>query len=279
MAMIDFPANPSPGDTHMQFGLIWRFDGGAWRSDMDFAEFATAAQGLLAETALQPGAQIPWTDVTGKPATFPPSAHTHMVAQITDFPSLANVATSGQYADLSGLPSLFDGAYASLSGIPATFPPSAHTHGNITLTAGAGLTGGGTLGTNREVAADIATAADLRAGAASKLVDAAGVYAANAPVVSSGSGAFSLNLGAGRVFQRTLTGNSTLANPSNQVAGQGGVIFVIPNANGRTLSYGSDWKHIGGSAPGINTGANRVNVFSYHVRSPGNISLSYLGSE
>ena len=278
MATIDFPENPSQGDTHTQFGLIWQFDGGAWRSDMDLDQFATAAQGLLANTALQPGAQIPWTDVTAKPATFPPSAHTHTVSQITDFPSLATVATSGQYADLFGLPSLFDGAYASLSGIPSTFPPDAHMHSNITLTAGAGLTGGGNLGANRSLAADIATAANLRSGAANKLVDADVVYSANAPVVSSGSGTFTIDLNSGRVFQRTLTGNSTLGNPTNQVPGQSGVIYIIPNANGRTLSYGTAWKPIG-NVPSINTDANKVNVFSYYVRSSGNISLSYLGAE
>ena len=42
---------------------------------------------------------------------------------------LATVATTGAYADLSGLPSLFDGAWASLSGVPSTFPPDAHGHG------------------------------------------------------------------------------------------------------------------------------------------------------
>jgi hypothetical protein len=41
---------------------------------------------------------------------------------------LAAVATSGQYADLLGLPSLFDGSWASLTGKPLTFTPSAHTH-------------------------------------------------------------------------------------------------------------------------------------------------------
>jgi hypothetical protein len=60
-------------------------------------DFATAAQGALAATAVQPG-------------------------------SLATVATSGAYGDLSGLPSLFSGAYGDLSGIPATFAPSSHTH-------------------------------------------------------------------------------------------------------------------------------------------------------
>lgn len=46
-----------------------------------------------AETALQPGAQIPWTDVTGKPATFPPEAHGHTVADISDFPALGSAAS------------------------------------------------------------------------------------------------------------------------------------------------------------------------------------------
>jgi hypothetical protein len=70
---------------------------------------ATAAQGALASTALQPGAQIPWTDVTGKP-------------------SFATVATTGAYGDLTGLPSLFSGSWNDLTDKPATFAPSAHTH-------------------------------------------------------------------------------------------------------------------------------------------------------
>lgn len=41
---------------------------------------------------------------------------------------LATVATSGAYADLSGLPSLFDGTWSSLTGKPSTFAPAAHTH-------------------------------------------------------------------------------------------------------------------------------------------------------
>lgn len=49
-----------------------------------------------------------WADITGKPSSYPPSAHTHTVSQITDFPS--------------------------------TMPPSSHTHGNIQ--------NGGTLQTN-----------------------------------------------------------------------------------------------------------------------------------
>ena len=61
---------------------------------------------------------VPWTGVTGKPNDYPPSSHTHTKSQITDFPTLATVATSGSYNDLSN--------------IPASFTPSSHTHGNVT---------------------------------------------------------------------------------------------------------------------------------------------------
>jgi hypothetical protein len=67
------------------------------------SDFATAAQGALAASALQPGASIPWTDISGKPSTFAPSAHTHPASDVT---GLATVATSGAYADLTGLPTL-----------------------------------------------------------------------------------------------------------------------------------------------------------------------------
>lgn len=61
---------------------------------------------------------VPWTGVTGKPNDYPPSSHTHTKSQITDFPTLATVATSGEYSDLNN--------------IPASFTPSSHSHGNIT---------------------------------------------------------------------------------------------------------------------------------------------------
>ena len=69
---------------------------------------------------------VPWSGVTGKPNDYPPSSHTHTKSQITDFPTLATVATSGSYNDLSN--------------IPATFTPSSHTHGNITNDGKVGTT-------------------------------------------------------------------------------------------------------------------------------------------
>lgn len=73
----------------------------------------------------------PWESITGKPAEYPPAAHTQAISTITGLQSaldqkastltLATVATSGQYSDLSGLPALFSGNYADLIGTPVLF--------------------------------------------------------------------------------------------------------------------------------------------------------------
>ena len=45
-------------------------------------------------------------DIEDKPKTFTPSSHTHTKSDITDFPTLATVATSGSYNDLSNKPDI-----------------------------------------------------------------------------------------------------------------------------------------------------------------------------
>jgi hypothetical protein len=175
--------------------------------------------------------------------------------------------------------SLTSGSGISITGTYPNFLITSTVPSGVTsVSTGAGLTGG-TITATGTISADIATTANLRAGTVNKIVDASGIYAANAPVTSSGSGSFALDFNTGRVFQRTLTGASTMANPTNQVAGQGGIIYILQDSSGgRNITYGANWKFIGGSSA-INTTANSVNVFSYYVRSVGNISLSYLGSE
>ena len=68
-------------------------------------------------------------------------------------------------------------------------------------------------------------------------------------------------------FSVTLGGNRTLANPTNIVAGQSGVIFVLQDATGsRTLSYGSYWDFPGGNPPTLTTTASAVDLIAYVVR-------------
>jgi hypothetical protein len=69
-------------------------------------------------------------------------------------------------------------------------------------------------------------------------------------------------------FSVTLGGNRTLANPTNQTAGQSGAIVVTQDGTGsRTLAYGSNWKFAGGTAPTLTTTANAVDILAYYVES------------
>ncbi len=74
-------------------------------------------------------------------------------------------------------------------------------------------------------------------------------------------------------FSVTLGGNRTLANPSNQTAGQSGAITITQDGTGsRTLAYGSNWKFSNGSAPVLTTTANAVDVLVYFVESASRIT-------
>ena len=77
---------------------------------------------------------IGWSNITGKPAKFPPTAHTHDYASITDKPTTFEPsAHDHDYASITGKPTTFepsahDHDYASITGKPAKFPPAAHSH-------------------------------------------------------------------------------------------------------------------------------------------------------
>lgn len=69
-------------------------------------------------------------------------------------------------------------------------------------------------------------------------------------------------------FSVTLGGNRTLANPTNIVAGQSGIIVITQDGTGsRTLAYGSYFKFPAGTAPTLTTTANAVDVLAYYVES------------
>jgi hypothetical protein len=79
-------------------------------------------------------------------------------------------------------------------------------------------------------------------------------------------------------FSVTLGGNRTLANPSNLVAGQSGVIKITQDGTGsRTLAYGSNWDFAAGTAPTLTTTANAVDILAYYVDSSSNITARLIG--
>lgn len=79
-------------------------------------------------------------------------------------------------------------------------------------------------------------------------------------------------------FSVTLGGSRTLANPTNLVAGQSGVIKISQDGTGsRTLAFGSYWDFAGGTAPTLTTTASAVDILAYYVDSTTNITARLIG--
>lgn len=87
------------------------------------------------------------------------------------------------------------------------------------------------------------------------------------------------NLADSNNFSVTLDTNATLANPTNIVAGQSGVIAITQDATGsRTLAYGSYWKFASATAPTLTTTADAVDVLVYYVESSTRITASLINN-
>lgn len=94
------------------------------------------------------------------------------------------------------------------------------------------------------------------------------------------SGTITLDLATANNFSMTLNANSTntLANPSNIVAGQSGIIKVSQDATGsRTLAFASYWKFENGSIISLSTTASAVDLLAYFVESATEITVKKLG--
>ena len=77
-------------------------------------------------------------------------------------------------------------------------------------------------------------------------------------------------------FTHTTTENTTLANPSNLVAGQSGVIVITQGATARTMAFGSYWKFAGGTAPSLTATGAAVDVLAYYVESTTRITAKLI---
>ena len=84
------------------------------------------------------------------------------------------------------------------------------------------------------------------------------------PVALTDAATVAVDLSLSNHFTLTLGGNRTLGAPTNQTAGQSGVI-VITNSGANTLAFASVWKFAGGTAPTVT--ASAVDVLAYYVES------------
>mgnify|MGYP001244898377 FL=1 len=90
--------------------------------------------------------------------------------------------------------------------------------------------------------------------------------------MSLGAGSHILDLNRNANFKLTLSGNITLVNPAELTAGTTGSIFIVQDGTGsRTVSYGTSWDFIGGTAPTMTTAADSVDRIDYIVLDSTNI--------
>ena len=96
-------------------------------------------------------------------------------------------------------------------------------------------------------------------------VSASGLIGASASVAATYSSSLTLNFAGGINFHVTLSGATTLNNPTSPKVGQRGRIRILQDATGsRTMSFGTSWKFEGGSKT-LTTTANAVDVIEYFV--------------
>lgn len=94
-----------------------------------------------------------------------------------------------------------------------------------------------------------------------------------ATALTSTSASIASDFSTANNFTHTFTENTTLANPSNLVAGQSGVIVFTQHASSpKTLAFGSYWKFPGGTAPTVTATNSAVDVLVYYVESTTRIS-------
>lgn len=129
------------------------------------------------------------------------------------------------------------------------------------------------------------TASTGTSGAAVPLLNAANAWSAGQAVtpvtVNISTATFTPNLAASNNHNVTLVHAScpcTLANPTNIVTGQSGVIAVNQSATGSDLinTYGTDYIFVNGSSPILSTAASARDLLSYYVADSTHIIIAPL---
>ena len=95
----------------------------------------------------------------------------------------------------------------------------------------------------------------------------AGAQIGSVTALTSSGSSIAINLATNNNFSYTTVENSTLAAPSNPVAGQSGAITITQGATPRTLAYNSFYKFAGGTIPALSTTAGAVDLLVYYVES------------
>ena len=105
-------------------------------------------------------------------------------------------------------------------------------------------------------------------------VTVTGTAVATTNTDTSNTGSVTLDFAANQNFVLTLTGNTTLANPSTEQVGQSGFItFIQDGTGGRTVALGTDYETAGGAGLTLTSTASATDIVPYVVVASGRILL------
>lgn len=94
--------------------------------------------------------------------------------------------------------------------------------------------------------------------------------------LTSASNSIAIDLSLANNFTHTTSEDTTLAAPSNALAGQAGTIIFTQGNPVRTLAYNSFWKAPGGTAPTLTATVGAVDALSYYIESASRGTINML---
>jgi len=105
-------------------------------------------------------------------------------------------------------------------------------------------------------------------------VTVTGTAIATTDTDTSNTGNVTLDFAANQNFVLTLTGNTTLVNPTTEQVGQSGfIVFIQDGTGGRTVAHGNQFFTPGNAAVNLSSAAAAVDVVPYIVQAAGRILL------
>ena len=97
-------------------------------------------------------------------------------------------------------------------------------------------------------------------------------------VLTSSGNSIAIDLDDTNNYSHTLTENTTLAAPSNPVAGQSGVLTLTQHASSpKTLAYNAFWKFAGGTIPDLTATNSAIDTFAYYIISATQATCQLIG--
>lgn len=250
---------------------------GTGSGDMLKATYDTTNNGKvdMAEVA----EAVAWTGVTGKPSTFPPSAHTHAAVDISDSTAVGQaVMTAADAAaartaigagtgngdvTLSGVQTLSNKTLASpvVTGTPTGITATHVGLGNVDNTPD----------TNKPVSTAQQTALNLKANLLAPTLT-------GLKEVSTALAANNIDLALGNVFTKTIAGATTLTVSNVPASGTvGTLILELTSAGSAVITWPANSKWAGGTAPTL-TAAGK-DCLGMYVRDGSTLNWFVLGKD